>query len=663
MPSSSASYEPLLINTVGHSAGVLIFGIFLYLFLRDGKGARLGRSTMPAMAAALAMLWNLGSLIVLACAANGSAQTETAASFSFIVLSLLPAVLFNIALQERLTTLARAGYIVSAAAVAMHVAEIFMPRAQLHELGLLLVSFGFGALTAIAVVMLSREGHSATARARQRILAAMSLFLLATSFLHFGGTHAHAWSEEIALHHAGIPIALYVLLQDYRFLLLDAFVRFLANTILAVAMTLGAIGLNEHLHFVERASANGFTQGLLIVGCCVGLIVFSQLRMVVQHWLTQVVFRRPALDREIQRMLAAPNRFTTERETLNESGRAIAEFAAAERYELRQIDTQADSLTTNGCELLLPQPVTAVGQWGLTPEDRWVEAIVPFRFSRGDAALLLLGRRAGGRRYLSEDLQNLAQLSLVAAGQVERYRSGEIQRLASDAEMRALQAQINPHFLFNSLNALYGTIPRHVEGARRTVLNLAEIFRYFLQTDKALIPISEEIRIVKAYLEIEKLRLGDRLETEIVVDEEVEQVQIPALCIQPLVENAVKHGVAHKAGPGKVRVLVRDQGQHVRISVSDTGTGFDPDRETEPRLGSGVGFQNVRHRLRLCYGDRSSLRVDSSEAWHHGFICDPCARSEPAGGPLSRERRPLAPKQSPLAGIAIILSYVSCDTG
>ena len=90
----------------------------------------------------------------------------------------------------------------------MHVAEIFTPRAQLHELGLLLVSFGFGALTAIAIVMLSREGHSATARARQRILAAMSLFLLATSFLHFGGTHAHAWSEEIALHHAGIPIAL-----------------------------------------------------------------------------------------------------------------------------------------------------------------------------------------------------------------------------------------------------------------------------------------------------------------------------------------------------------------------------------------------------------------------------------------------------------------------
>ena len=171
-------------------------------------------------------------------------------------------------------------------------AEIFAPYASLHELGLLLVSVGFGALTAIAVAMLSRQGHSATFRARQRIFGAMSLFLLATSFLHFGGTHAHAWSEEIALHHAGIPIALFVLLQDYRFLLLDAFVRFLANTILAVAMTAGAIGLDQHVHIVERASTNGFAQGLLIVGACVGLILFSQLRVLVQHWLTHVVFRK-----------------------------------------------------------------------------------------------------------------------------------------------------------------------------------------------------------------------------------------------------------------------------------------------------------------------------------------------------------------------------------
>jgi sensor histidine kinase YesM len=97
----------------------------------------------------------------------------------------------------------------------------------------------------------------------------------------------------------------------------------------------------------------------------------------------------------------------------------------------------------------------------------------------------------------------------------------------------------------------------------------------------------------------------------LVIDESVVGMQIPALCIQPLVENAVKHGVAQKAGPGRVRVAIRRDGQRVEISVEDTGDGFDPDRDFRPRSGSGVGFQNVRQRLKLCYGERSALRVAS----------------------------------------------------
>ena len=87
-------------------------------------------------------------------------------------------------------------------------------------------------------------------------------------------------------------------------------------------------------------------------------------------------------------------------------------------------------------------------------------------------------------------------------------------RLVSQAELRALQSQINPHFLFNALNTLYGTIPREAAGARRMVLNLAEIFRYFLQSDKTFVPLAQEMQIVRAYLEVEQLRLGDRLSVE-----------------------------------------------------------------------------------------------------------------------------------------------------
>src|ERR1700739_3984351 len=106
-----------------------------------------------------------------------------------------------------------------------------------------------------------------------------------------------------------------------------------------------------------------------------------------------------------------------------------------------------------------------------------------------------------------------------------------MQRLVSQAELRALQSQMNPHFLFNALNTLYGTIPRESSSARRMVLNLAEIFRYFLQIDKTFVPLSEEIQIVRAYLEVEQSRLGNRLKMDIQVDDAALDVPIPVLSI------------------------------------------------------------------------------------------------------------------------------------
>src|SRR6185295_19284485 len=121
---------------------------------------------------------------------------------------------------------------------------------------------------------------------------------------------------------------------------------------------------------------------------------------------------------------------------------------------------------------------------------------------------------------------------------------------------------------------LYGTIPREAAGARRMVLNLADIFRYFLQTDRAFIPLEKELEIVRAYLEIEALRLGSKLRIEIDVSPEALAVSIPILSVEPLVENAVKHGVADKPEGGLVRVEARIESGALRIRVSDTGQGF-----------------------------------------------------------------------------------------
>jgi LytS/YehU family sensor histidine kinase len=271
---------------------------------------------------------------------------------------------------------------------------------------------------------------------------------------------------------------------------------------------------------------------------------------------------------------------------------------------------------------LLPQLVTERTRRQLPASAEWAESIVPLRFSKGDLHQILLGRRAGGRRYLSEDLQSLARIAALIVEQVERLRSTEMQHLVSQAELRALQAQINPHFLFNSLNALYGAIPRQSAGARQTVLNLAEIFRYFLQNNRTFIALSEELKIIKAYLEIESLRLGDRLQTEIDIDAAALSIQIPILSVQPLVENAVKHGVAPHSEPGHLRLSAKvlpDGG--VRIRVDDTGEGFARVHTDYRSPGTGVGLDNVRQRLRLCYGEEVELEIQSGpEGTSVGFL-------------------------------------------
>jgi len=177
-------------------------------------------------------------------------------------------------------------------------------------------------------------------------------------------------------------------------------------------------------------------------------------------------------------------------------------------------------------------------------------------------------------------------------------------RLDSQPELRPLQSNINPHFLIHAHNPLPGTTPRATPPPRRMVLNLAEIFRYFLQIDKTFVPLSEEIQIVRAYLEVEQSRLGNRLKMDIQVDDAALDVPIPVLSIQPLVENAIKHGVALSIEPGYVRIQVTHNAEELRIVVQNSSSGARAES-----AGTGVGMQNVRRRLEICYGADADLQM------------------------------------------------------
>jgi two-component system, LytTR family, sensor kinase len=588
--------EPLLINTLGHAAGTLIFAIFLVL-LYSARGWSGGKGRyLSGLAASLSLAWNLGSLIVLAAPGSAPGAVALVVATSFSVLSLLPAVLLHIAIED--AWLIGAGYVLSAIAIGMHFAEIQGDGAALHQRALLLITAGFLLLTGVAVVRAAFRNNAAERPGGTRILAAMCLALFATSFVHFGAGHAsQAWSSELLVHHAGIPLALFVLLQDYRFVLLDAFIRFLANAFLAVLTAFVLVGAFRLLR-VDRVSENALDEALLLISVGLFLVLFAWLRSRFQAWLTYAVFRRGGVAALASRVKDSPP-FSNAEQYLDW---AAAVIAAAVRTKDYAVVDQTELVAESDMRFpVLTHALSGVDssrQWG------WAEALLPLRLGQGNVKVILIGRRQGGQRYLGEDLQALANTAAEITERVESLRRQEMSRLVTQAELRALQSQIKPHFLFNALNTLFGTIPREASDARRIVLNLAEIFRYCLQSEKVFVPLAQEIQIVRAYLEIEQLRLGDRLNVEIRMDEAALEVPIPVLSVQPLVENAIKHGVALRTESGYVRIRGELLEQELAILVENSGGSGGGIAETP---GTGVGLQNVRRRLEICYGPKAVL--------------------------------------------------------
>jgi hypothetical protein len=594
-------YHPLVVNVVGHLAGAIVFSIFLVLALRSRPGRRLRQSWPSIASAVLAWLWNAGSLAMLL-SAPGTFHWILEA-VSFCSLSLLPAVLLHLSLDGKFRVVASAGYILSAAAFVLHLCEGLTPGMQLHKFALWTITIGFGALTVACTVGLLRMGRETRGRTSQ-ILASMCLLLFAVSFSHFGAGHPpEAW-REIVLHHAGIPLALLILLQDYRFVFADAFVRFLANVLLAVSLAYVALRVAASL-MPEGPSMHPLADIFGVVGLCGLLIGFAALRTVLQRWLTHWVFRAGRLQSAIPALRTQAAAMRNENGYLCWAAERLAIQVGTSRFEVLGPDAGVPLRGLDYPVVIDERPeVARDSRW------EWAEAVVPIRLAHGEMRHVLLGARRGGRRYLSEDLRSLHYLANVIAEGIERFRAAEMHRLVSEAELRALHSQVNPHFLFNALNTIYGIIPREATSARRTVLNLADLFRYFLQSDRILIPLSEELKIVRAYLDIERLRLGPRFQTIIQVDASVDQILIPVLSIQPLVENAIKHGLARRAGEGYLTVSARSLGGRLTVVIEDSG-GAEPADAQAVSPGAGVGIPNVSRRLQLCFGPENGVKMST----------------------------------------------------
>jgi len=195
---------------------------------------------------------------------------------------------------------------------------------------------------------------------------------------------------------------------------------------------------------------------------------------------------------------------------------------------------------------------------------------------------------------------------------LEQERSEqELRLLASRAELRALRAQINPHFIFNALNAIAELVATNPAKAETTVERLAEVLRGTLRrSDREWARIDDELALVRAYLEVERIRFGSRLEVFIEA-QNGSQALVPTMMIQTLVENAVKHGVSQRPGPGRIEVRVSRSDGSLRVEVRDSGPGFEAGGP--PIASVGMGLRNVRERLAAHFGSAAALRVERDE--------------------------------------------------
>ncbi|MBZ5736342.1 histidine kinase [Nocardioides sp. TRM66260-LWL] len=222
-----------------------------------------------------------------------------------------------------------------------------------------------------------------------------------------------------------------------------------------------------------------------------------------------------------------------------------------------------------------------------------------------------------------------------AAEEVAGWVSGQLDLAELDAsrtrlmaaEVRALRAQISPHFVYNSLGAIASFVRTDPDRARELLLEFADFTRYSFRRHGEFTTLAEELRSVERYLLLEQARFGDRLRVTLSIAPEVLPVAVPFLCLQPLVENAVRHGLESAEGGGHIRIVARDRGPDCLIEVEDDGVGEDPDRVRRALAGEAahrsegeddaeghrsVGLGNVDGRLRAVYGDDYGLVVETA---------------------------------------------------
>ncbi|MFN0085331.1 MAG: sensor histidine kinase [Blastocatellia bacterium] len=645
-----------LVNLLGFLIGTALYAMLLAMGLRaeaqGGSGPQGGHRAWSLTAklllttGLLGLLWNIGALVIYGARDFGIGQPSIWFEASvFTALGFLPAVVVHSVLGAGAAHPGRrgAGWIVGAAYLLSSVAGLlqFVSARRFAETpsrpALQLLTVGFGAVTVVLLL------HSRRSPIWRRALWAVALAVFAVSALHLS-RHTGAedpWFIELIGHHSSLPLVIAMLYQDYRFAFADIFLKRALALVALVAIALG-LYLSVAAPLLDQRAANG-GQEPRAVGVLIGLwmgtaLIYPWLRRGVTWFVDRVMLGRAdyqLLREEVARIASDGEEIPA---ILDEIGQRLARAFTAGEVRWAKNDETFDLMDAEPGEedrqLLLPgriirfsegegeiagEAMKRVGRLRRPAATVLIPTHEPPRYS------LVIGELSAGRQLLSGDLEFLESIAMMLARRIDalrvthercerNLREQEISKLATEAELRALRAQLNPHFLFNALTTIGYLIQTAPERALETLMRLTGLLRAVLRAPSGeFVTVGEEIELIESYLAIERARFENRLRITIEVPSEARGLRIPPLVIQPLVENAIKHGISRDRRGGEVVVSVSPPGPgagEFRVSVRDTGAGIDDIAFAQGRK-RGVGLANVERRLECFYGAAASLNFMS----------------------------------------------------
>ena len=300
--------------------------------------------------------------------------------------------------------------------------------------------------------------------------------------------------------------------------------------------------------------------------------------------------------------------------TRESAGKAIGHLHALTQAAGVLIDDGERVLATHGVHAddlrWLPQSERVVVERGPDPFGNTVVAPLIV----GDERIGRLAAFYGPERRLRpEDTRVVSEVASLVSAQVELSALAEQEERLAQAELRALRAQISPHFIYNALAAVANSIHTRPEEARELLTEFAEFTRYAFRGNRSYVTLADELHYVEKYLRLEQARFGERLQVRVSVAPEVLTAVVPVLSMQPLVENAVRHGVEKATGPCRVEILGADLDTDVELTVRDGGPGMSAEAASAALAGrgDGIGLANVHARLQTTFGPEYGLEVES----------------------------------------------------